>query len=110
MDEFFYALEEKRFGNFRHGEASGGTIQAAEIFARTEQRDAAISSAMRLESFEDGLTVMERSQRGRKRDWAEGNDLRLFPGTRLPIGDEHVIAEGGAELGILAQGFREAGF
>ena len=107
-DEFLDAFEEKRLWNFRHREASGGTIQAAEIFARAEQRDAAVCGAMRLEALENGLAIMEGSQRGGKRDRSERNDLRLLPGTRFPIGDKHVVAEGGAELGSFAQGFREA--
>src|SRR5438128_8387516 len=49
-DEFLDAFEEERLGNFRHGEARRGTIYAAEIFARSEQRDAAVSGAMRLEA------------------------------------------------------------
>ena len=64
---------------------------------------------MRLETFEDCLAVMERSQRRRKRNRAEGNDLRLLPGARFPIGDEHVIAEGGSEFRILAERFGETG-
>src|SRR6266566_4531098 len=64
---------------------------------------------MRFEALEDGLAIMEGSQRGRKRDGAEGNDLRLLPGARFPIGDEHVVAESRAELGVFAERFRETG-
>ena len=64
---------------------------------------------MRLEALENGLAIMEGSQRGRKRNRAEGNDLRMLPGARFPIGDEHVVAEGGAEFGIFAKRFREPG-
>src|SRR5260370_834851 len=64
---------------------------------------------MRLEAFENGLAIVERSQCGRKRDRAERNNLGLLPGARFPIGDEHVVAECGAEFGIFAQRFGETG-
>src|SRR6266700_4449372 len=60
---------------------------------------------MRFEAFENGLTVMERSQRGRKRERAEGNDLGRLPPAGFPIGNEHVVAESGAELGVFPQCF-----
>lgn len=109
-NQFGHAIEEERLWNFGHGQARGGAIHASEILARAEQREAAVRGAVRFEAFEDGLTVVERSQRGRKRDRAEGNDLRLLPRTRFPIGHEHVVAEGSAKLGILAQRFCEPGW
>ena len=108
-NQFDDAFEKERLWNFGHGEARGGAIHASEILTRAEQREAAVRGAVRFEAFEDGLTVVEGSQRGRKRNRAEGNDLRLLPRTRFPIGDEHVVAEGCAECGIFAQRFRETG-
>ncbi len=108
-DQFGDAFEKERLRNFWHGEACGRAIHASEIVAGAEQRDAGVRGAMRLEAFEDGLTVVERSECRRKRDRAEGNDLRLLPRSSLPIGDEHMVAEGGAEFGIFAQRFREPG-
>src|SRR5260370_42495671 len=80
-----------------------------EIIAGAKERDAAVRGAMRLEAFENGLTVVERGQGGREGNRAEGNDLLLLPGASFPIGDEHVVAEGGAEFGMFAQRFRETG-
>src|SRR6202043_1354926 len=92
-NQFGDSFEEERLWNFGHGEARGGTIHASEILAGAEQREAAVRGAVRFEAFEDGLTVMERGQRGRKRDWAERDDLSRLPRTGFPIGDQHVVAE-----------------
>src|SRR4029077_5427542 len=83
--------------------------QARKIFAWTKDAYAIVGHAMRFEAFKDGLAVVEGSQRGRKRDRAEGHDLRLLPRARFPVGDEHVVAERGAEFGVLAQRFGETG-
>ncbi len=105
-DEFLDAFEEERLWNFGHGQARGGAIQTREIFARPKERDSS-RRAMGLEAFENGLAVMKRSKRGGKGDRAEWNNLGLLPGVGFPISGQHVVAEGGAELRIFSQGFRE---
>jgi len=108
-NQFSDAFEEQQFWNFGHGQARGGAIQASEILTRAKECYTPAGGTMRFEALENGLTIVERSERGRKRNRAEGNDLRLLPGARFPIDDQHVVAEGGAEFGILAQRFRETG-
>ena len=107
-NQFSDAFEEQQLWNVGHGQARGGAIQASEILTRAKECHTPAGGTMRFEALEDGLAIMERSQRRRKRDWAKGNNLRRLPGTCFPIGDQHVVAEGGAEFGSFAQCFREA--
>ena len=65
---------------------------------------------MRLETFKERLPVVESGHGRRERHGAEGLDARVMPRAVAIVGDKHVIAVVGAEGGILAKLFGEAGF
>ena len=104
-NQFEEGVAEERFGKFRHGEARGGAIQAGVIGHGTEQRDAAIGSAMRFEAFEEGLAVVKCREGGGEFHGAEGDDTGLVPFAIVPIDEEHVVAVVGAEGGVFAEVF-----
>ena len=108
-EEFEEAVAEKIGGNFGHGETSGGTIHARVIVHGTEGGDAAVGGAMGFETFKEGLAVVEGGERGGEGHVGEGNDAGVVPGAVAIVGDEHVIGVIGAEGGVFAEVFGEAG-
>jgi len=64
---------------------------------------------MRLEAFEDGLAVMQRTDRRRHFQGPVGHDTRLLPLSVPIVGTKHVIAEDRSEGTVLEVDFAQSG-
>jgi len=73
------------------------------------RRCTAVGGAVSFEAFEEGLAVVQGRGGGGEFHRAEGDDARILPFAIGVVGDEHVVAVVGAEGGVLAEIFGEAG-
>ena len=93
-DEFFQTLQSQFLRQFRNDQTLVGTVQTLEVFVRTEQLYAAVGTAICLQTFEHGLTIVQAHCRRAKGNITVGHDHRIVPALPFIIGHyQHVVGE-----------------
>ena len=82
----------------RHAHTLGAAAHAGEIVRRAEELEAAVSAAIALHSFENGLAVMQDHRSRIHGEVTVGNDAGVMPAhTGFIVHEEHMVGKDPAE-------------
>ena len=108
LDQRLDDLDEVLLGKLGQTEALGGIDHAAGVLLGAEQLDAAVRSAIGLQTLEDLGAVVQAGGRRMDGEVREGNDARVMPAlVGAPVDQRHVVAEDFAKAQLrFVGGFR----
>ena len=93
-DEFFQALQAQFYRQFRNDQTLVRTVQTFKVLFRTEQLYTAVCTAISLQAFEYGLTIVQAHSRRAECDITIRHNHRIVPALTLIIGHyQHMIGK-----------------